>query len=49
MVFRRILPERVLGSAGTTSTCLKQATGPIWSRTAATISSASGERRAAAG
>ena len=34
IVFRSILPERVFGSAGTTSTSLKHATAPISSRTA---------------
>src|SRR5262249_14431755 len=41
MVLRRILPERVLGSAATTSTWRSAATGPIWSLTSATSSSRS--------
>ena len=41
MVLRRILPDRVFGSAGTTSTSLKQATAPMFSRTASISSSAS--------
>ena len=40
MVLRKILPERVFGSAGTTSTSLNAATAPISSRTAVTSSSA---------
>ncbi len=38
MVLRRIFPERVLGSAGTTSTALKLATAPMECLTAATSS-----------
>ena len=38
IVRRRILPDRVFGSPGTTTTSFSAATGPIWSRTAATIS-----------
>ena len=38
---RRILPQRVLGSAGTTVTSRNAATGPTSSRTAATSSAAS--------
>jgi hypothetical protein len=41
IVLRRILPERVLDSPATTSTSLKHATAPIWSRTDFTRSSAS--------
>ena len=40
IVPRRILPERVFGSALTMRTCLKDATGPISSRTRATSSAA---------
>jgi hypothetical protein len=35
---RSTLPERVFGSRGTTSACLKAATGPMRSRTSATSS-----------
>ena len=35
---RRVLPDRVLGSAATTSTCLIPVTAPIWSRTSCTSS-----------
>ena len=38
MVPRRILPERVLGRRGTVMASLNAATGPIFSRTSATIS-----------
>ena len=38
MVPRRILPERVFGSRGTVMASLNAATGPIFSRTSATIS-----------
>src|SRR5436190_695434 len=41
MVLRRILPERVFGSAGTTATSRNEATAPIWSRTSATSSARS--------
>ena len=37
MVARNILPDRVLGRAGTITTSFSAATGPISSRTAATI------------
>src|SRR5205823_6704878 len=40
IVPRRILPERVLGSRGTTRAVLNAATGPIRSRTIRTSSSA---------
>ena len=41
IVLRRILPERVLGSAATTSTRRRATTAPISARTRATSSSAS--------
>ena len=41
IVRRRILPDRVFGSAGTTSTRRKAATAPIASRTSVTSSARS--------
>src|SRR5690606_13263427 len=41
IVLRRILPERVFGSAGTTATSLRLATAPTWSRTSCTSSARS--------
>jgi hypothetical protein len=46
IVFRKIFPERVFGSAATTSTDLKHATAPISLRTAATSCAARLEKLA---
>src|SRR5664280_2796341 len=50
MVLRRILPDRVFGSAPTTATSFTDATAPIWSRTNCTSSllTSSGSRWAPA-